>query len=960
MTRRLHWADVLELRPEVLNSRGELSDLQMSLYKVAYRTADVPYERVAYYSDITEPTPGLVGFMATVAHHLATGAGGKALFHLDQGMGGGKSHALVGLYHLANEPDRFFSTDLGTLVRAEAGNLAGGDLRLGQARVVVLSADHMTPGRTSPEFGPATTLHQRFLWSLFRGDKDLYQRYAAEGPNKGSLRRALEAVSSPVLILLDELMDYAVLLSGEQYVGHMPEEQAFLNALMDTVDDLPHVAFVLVMISSEKDQRGYSESAEGFRSYVTQRVERNGTTVAVTEAQDFASIIRRRIFQRTDRAMPTAALAKAYREVATAPWNEQVFDRLGAQRGWPGFADRVARTYPFHPDLMALVQSEWSRYTGFQKVRSTVEIFAATAHHWVREHSAGRWAPSLIGVGDIPLPVALEKILSSGLLHGNEKAVQGFRQVAATDVVSRDGSRGRAVEIDRDLIGQVKLDQPAPAQRMATALFCYSLVPRSQAKRGATKAEILAAIYEPEAGASFTAAEEVFNILVSDEEGLGALEVTPGGGGGTPARYQLSTTQTLRMFYKQARAMAAGAEERDTFIWERAKTLAKARNGPFDAVIPVDMPERADTPLVEVFAEVDQNNQNRLVVLDPRRWMLLNGKDTQTREEIMALLGLGPRALPFDNGASCVVACVNTQRRDTVRKRAVDVLAWQAVVDLDLDEDQSRKAVSELEAVEKRFEGDLERAFQHYAYLVRTDETQVEWKRFDADDRTSLRGAHVWDALVEAHRAVVARELSGDYLKALLSGVTRSLSLKEIYQRFKKDPAFPLVQSDEDIRSAIFESLSGDACFEAVDSDGIPLDIASPAELTLYSTEVLLRRAVADPPRPTGDDPAKPDDRTGGGGGTLDKPTGDDGGEAKTYKQYRIRLSSTSLVNRDRRNSVMRLLSALAHAMDPTEDKDLQLVEIDIALTAAEGDLEEVKHKADSVQARWTEADELF
>ena len=61
---------------------------------------------------------------------------------------------------------------------------------------------------------------------------------------------------------------------------------------------------------------------------------------------------------------------------------------------------------------------------------------------------------------------------------------------------------------------------------MATALFCYSLVARAQGRRGATKAELLAALLEPTAGAAgtpFPAAEEVFNLLTG-EEGLGALE----------------------------------------------------------------------------------------------------------------------------------------------------------------------------------------------------------------------------------------------------------------------------------------------------------------------------------------------------------------------------------------------------------------------------------------------------
>src|SRR6266487_5733626 len=299
MTPAAHWADVLELRQELLDTAGQIADLQMSLYSAVYTDRDVPYQDPGYYADITEPTVGLVRFVGAVARRLGTNAtGGKALFHLDQGMGGGKSHALVGLYHLANDPAAFLATELGHLVREEAEQ-AGGTIDLTGARAVVLSADNMTPGATSPEFGPATNLYERFLWSLFKGDKARYNQHLAEGPNKAALARALEDVGGPVLILLDELMDYVMLLSDKQHLASMPGEKAFLSNLMDAVDDVDQVAFVVVMIRSDLDERGYTVEAEDFRSYVATRLERNGITVAVTEAQDFAAIIRRRLFVQT-------------------------------------------------------------------------------------------------------------------------------------------------------------------------------------------------------------------------------------------------------------------------------------------------------------------------------------------------------------------------------------------------------------------------------------------------------------------------------------------------------------------------------------------------------------------------------------------------------------------------------------------------------------------------------------
>ncbi|MFG1612453.1 DUF499 domain-containing protein [Nonomuraea wenchangensis] len=969
MTERAHWADVLTLRKEVTDAAGQISDLQMSLYSAVFTDRDVPYQDPTYYADITEPTVGLTRFMGAIAARLgASRSRGKALFHLDQGMGGGKSHALVGLYHLANSPAAFLGTELGQAVKAEAEHVAG-PIELEGARVVVLSGDNMTPGATSPEFGPATNLYERFLWALFRGDRELYRTHRAAGPNKAALARALEAAGGPVLILLDELMDYVMPLSDEEHLASMPGEKAFLNSLMDAVDEVPSVAFVVVMIRSDLDERGYNVDAEDFRSYVASRLERNGVTVAVTEAQDFSAIIRRRLFERVDE-LPVAELAARWRAGADDAWQEQVFNKLGASRSLTNIAERLATSYPFSPDLMALVKEDWSRHAGFQRVRSTVEIFAATAYYWTRERAARRWVPELIGVGDLPLAVVVENILSSGLLHGNERAIQGFRQVAATDVISKDGQQGRARELDEILVDRgVEAGQPHPALRMATALFYYSLVPRSQAKRGATKLELISAIYVPD-GVTFQGSEEVFNIVVSDDEGLGALEITDTAAGRGQTRYHLAVAQTLRMFFRQAKNAVQPAD-RDAYLWDRAKELAKPAQGHFDLIIPISRPDTSDAPLSQIFGDVDQNGKTRLILLDPRRWALNNGRDTSTRNEVAELLGVGDGHMPVDNAASCVVVCVNTQKRDTVRKRAVEVLAWKIVTSqLDREDDKRPEAMAELRSATERVDNDLVRAFQHYAYLTRTDKVEVDWKRFDDDTKSALKGSHVWDSLVAGGRAVLPGRLSGEYLKTLINKIPRTLTLKEISQQFYKNPAFPMVPSVDDIRRAVYQTLAKPDRYEVVDANGDALTISSLDELSIGSLDLSLRKAVppapADPgdtPKPKGGGERRPGD--GGeqpGGRDNDLKDGDGPGKpgkpaAVQYHRYQLEVPNRSLVETEVRRTMANLLSALLDAVDPEIGGDIQLLDLQIAITADPDAVHEIQQRAEAIDATWEEDD---
>ena len=119
-------------------------------------------------------------------------------------------------------------------------------------------------------------------------------------------------------------MDYALRLSDAESLGRMPGEQAFLSSLMDAVDEQPRVVFVVVMIRSELDEMGYGQAASEFRDYIAARLERNGATVSVSDAQDFAAILRRRLFERAEVTDMSTRLAARWTAAADDAWRERV------------------------------------------------------------------------------------------------------------------------------------------------------------------------------------------------------------------------------------------------------------------------------------------------------------------------------------------------------------------------------------------------------------------------------------------------------------------------------------------------------------------------------------------------------------------------------------------------------------------------------------------------------------
>ncbi len=990
------WTEALNLRPEVIASDGGVGELQMSLHKAVYQTVDVPYRDVNYYSEITQPTPNLIGFCSRIARRLGGAGEATALYHLDQGMGGGKSHALVGLFHMANEPEKFFASPLGKeiLNEAEAG---GTKLNFEGARVVTLTADNFSPGKPSETFGPASDLFGRFLWGLFAKDRALYDSYMVRGANKETLRDAMAEVGGPVLVLLDELMDYVMELSDVKVLDTMPGEKAFLNALADACDDVDQVAFVVVMIRSELDQEGYTPLAEDFRTYVAKRLERNGTKQPVTETGDFSAIIRRRIFEQSTGKLPADKVAMAFqRAIADDPaWGTQVFQRMGRGKNAASLTERIVASYPFHPDLMDLVQNEWSTAHGFQRVRSTVAIFALAALHWTRVAEAGEWAPALIGVGDIPLAGVrgvgktpqsrcLDALLNSGLLLGNDRAIQGYRAVATTDISSADGSNGRAIEVDSHLVeNQIEPGQPNPAVRMATALFIFSLVGRAQGRRGATKAELMAALLIAADGArsTFADVEQVF-IHITGEDGLGALEIARPSN--AAERYWLTIKQTLRMFFSSAKNQVT-EEDEATLVWETAQNLTT--KGQFEEIHHIDQPVGRQT-LIDVTSGSDSQS-TRLVVMDPRHWALLNGEDGSSRNDIRRMLGTGAERLVVDNAASCIVVTVNTYQRRYAVQAAQEVLTWRLVADQVNGEEERSDVQRKLAEAESKLKEKTRAAYRHFGYLTRNgDHLEVVFAKFDDDRLTSLSGNDVWGALVAAGRAVGehfdSREkrrkrvpLSEKYVALLLTGFDRHLTLKDVASSFYKDPRFPMVPTLDEIRKVIFDLLQpagheggGTGGWELVASDNSILHVGTPQQVAINSIQQQLRPAVVEAEssedgsvrRATG---AGPKGREGDDEAALEQDPlpgeGSDRGNVlhatvdrvpDSYSWYRVDITNRSITDETQRQAIRAHLLWLASKLDD-DVLNHQLLTLKYELLAASDELleQDLKTRGESIHA---------
>jgi predicted AAA+ superfamily ATPase len=93
------WYEVIKPREDILS--GELNEaiFAANLADVLHGRAPLEYRDPAHFFQQTYPTQGLVNLLATVAKRLASGVG-DSVIQLQTPFGGGKTHALISLYHL--------------------------------------------------------------------------------------------------------------------------------------------------------------------------------------------------------------------------------------------------------------------------------------------------------------------------------------------------------------------------------------------------------------------------------------------------------------------------------------------------------------------------------------------------------------------------------------------------------------------------------------------------------------------------------------------------------------------------------------------------------------------------------------------------------------------------------------------------------------------------------------------
>jgi hypothetical protein len=474
--------DLTQPRPEVL--RGELSEEMFAarLKDVMDGTADPVYGDAADFFSNTYPTDGLRTLLREVLGRL-TGETptNNPVIRLETSFGGGKTHNLIALYHVAS--GRAERSSLQGFVQDALQLPAAGTVDI--AGVVGSDLDPMT-GIYHPADGVTTyTLWGELAYQLGgRAGYALAQQSDTErtAPGTGLFERLIG--TRPTLIMIDEIARHlraAVAVPSPSGKSNLSEQTvAFLMSLMEYVASQRKVVLVLTMAGEED---AFSKETADLREAlrVSARQER---VLTPSGENEISSIVVHRLFAHVDRAAA-----------------KEVIDRYGAyyrelEKQDAAIHDRALRAdyikefelaYPFHPELIRVLNLKVATIPNFQRTRGALRLLAAVVRRIWDQQPADTWLIHTYGV-DLGYEPIVEE-LSSRLDRAK------FKQVSEADIVSfQPGIPAHAAHADELLVAG---GRPAYARRLGTTIFLHSLT--QGIASGVELPELLLATLTPDA-----------------------------------------------------------------------------------------------------------------------------------------------------------------------------------------------------------------------------------------------------------------------------------------------------------------------------------------------------------------------------------------------------------------------------------------------------------------------------
>lgn len=459
------WREIISPHQDVASGRFEQAEFAADLYQVATNNADEEYQDPVAFFRRTYLTGGLKDLLTGAASRLS-GNGGDPVIDLQTNFGGGKTHSMIALYHLASGVPAAQLPGVGELL-AERGLTLPPKVN----RAVVVGQWLSPASATVKESGVEVhTLWGEMAYQLAGAEGyRLLEEEDRSGSNPGNKLIDLFRLAGPSIVLIDEWVAYARQLpskEGEPALvgGHFDTQFTFAQTLTEAAAAVPNVV-VLVSIPASDIEVGGDKGQDAL-ARLRNVVRRKSAQWKPAEDDESFEIVRRRLFE------PMSPEAMRKRDGVIKAFCD--FYREQKHNGdFPSevreaeYKRRMELSYPIHPELFDRLYKDWSTLDRFQRTRGVLRLMATVISVlWQRGDQNLLIMPGTIPMDDQRVASELTKYLEDG-----------WDPVIRSDI---DGANSLPLRLDSE---HKNLGRYSAARRAARAVYLAS-APREEGRRG--------------------------------------------------------------------------------------------------------------------------------------------------------------------------------------------------------------------------------------------------------------------------------------------------------------------------------------------------------------------------------------------------------------------------------------------------------------------------------------------
>jgi hypothetical protein len=352
-------------------------------------------------------------------------------------MGGGKTHMLTTLWHLANTGAAASAFPGVSDLLSEAGLTEAPKAKVA---VFVGNAWDPQPGRETPWIDIARQLaDDAGVAILGPSAKDA-------PPGTDTINRLIAKVDGPVLLLFDELLN---LFSRHRSLGE--PMHAFLHNIVRGFVGSNYRAAVISLPRSQVEMTDWDLQ---WQDKIIKVIGAVAKPLLVNDEGEISEVIRRRLFENLGSEKTRKNVARAFADWcferrAQLPPEWTAVDTSTTEKKAKEFLQaRFEACYPFHPATLSVFQRKWQTLPQYQQTRGTLAMLAQWISKAVEDGYKRARREPLITLGSAPLDVTEFRSVVLGQLGES-------RLLAAIDT-DIAGERSHARTLDADTTGVLR------------------------------------------------------------------------------------------------------------------------------------------------------------------------------------------------------------------------------------------------------------------------------------------------------------------------------------------------------------------------------------------------------------------------------------------------------------------------------------------------------------------------